>query len=85
MSFWNDFASLVKNVLTLGREMEQTRSDIRDMRQDLHALALRVEQLAGEIKLTNEREAAEREKIVMQLQVALLKFERRLPSQKDED
>ena len=79
MSFWSEFASLVKTVLTLGKETEQNRNDIKDLREQLHALALKVEQLAGENRLTNERETAEREKLTLQLQLALERFERRLP------
>lgn len=79
MSIWTDFASLVKTVLTLGKETEQNRNDIRELREQLHALALKVEHLAGEIRLTNEREASEREKLMLQLQLALERLERRSP------
>ena len=79
MSVWSDIASLVKTVLTLGKETEQNRNDIKDLREQLHALALKVEHLAGENRLTNEREASEREKLTLQLQLALERFERRLP------
>ena len=70
MSFLSDLASLVKNVLMLGKELEQNRADIREVRRDLQELALKVEQIAGKVNLTDDREASEREKLALQLQVA---------------
>jgi hypothetical protein len=85
MSILKDFASLVQKVFTLSKELEQNRADIKELRQDVRALVLRVEQIANRLEMLNEREASEREKLTLQLQVALLKFERRLPPAKAPD
>ncbi|HEX8149295.1 MAG TPA: hypothetical protein VF591_19085 [Pyrinomonadaceae bacterium] len=85
MSLWKDFASLVQKVFTLSKELEQNRADIKELRQDVRALVLRVEQIANRLEMLDAREEAEREKLTLRLQVALLKFDRRLPPVKGAD
>lgn len=51
MSGWKEFASLVQSVLTLSKELEQNRSDIKELRRDVQSLVVRVEQLANEGKI----------------------------------
>jgi chromosome segregation ATPase len=78
MSVLKDLASFVQKLFTLGKELEQNRADIKELRHDVQSLVLRVEQIANRLEMLGEREAAEREKLALQLQLALLKFERRL-------
>ena len=85
MSILKDFASFVQKLFTLGKELEQNRADIKEIRRDLQALVIRVEQIANRLEMLDEREASEREKLTLQLQVTLLKFERRLQPPKDDD
>jgi hypothetical protein len=59
MITWKDFASLVQSVLTLSRELEQNRTDVKDLRRDLQALIIRVEQLANDGKMSNAELANE--------------------------
>lgn len=82
---WKRILDLGARLLTLGKELEQNRADIKELRRDLLNLTLLVQRLSDEIKLTNQREANEREKLVLQLENELLKFERRLPASKDSE
>jgi hypothetical protein len=82
---WKRILELGAKLLTLGKELEQNRADIKEVRRDLLNLTLLVQRLSDEIKLTNQREANEREKLVLQLENELLKLERRLLPPKDSD
>jgi hypothetical protein len=82
---WKRLLDLGARLLTLGKELEQNRADIKELRRDLLNLTLLVQRLSDEIKLTNQREANEREKLVLQLENEMLKFERRLPPSKDSE
>jgi hypothetical protein len=82
---WKRILDLGARLLTLGKELEQNRADIKELRRDLLNLTLLVQRLSDEIKLTNQREANEREKLVLQLENELLRFERRLPASKDSE
>lgn len=79
MSLLRDLASLVQKVLTLSKELEQNRADIKELRKDLLSLTLTVQRLADEIRLSAQSESSEREKLALRLENELLKFERRLP------
>ena len=85
MSILKDLASFFQNVFTLGKELEQNRADIKELSRNVQTLAVRVEQIANRLEMLDEREAAEREKLTLQLQLALMKFERRLPPAKGDD
>lgn len=80
---WKKLLTLAQNLVTLGKELEQNRVDIKEIRRDLLNLTLTVQRLADEIKLSSERESHGREKLVLKLENELLKFERRLPPAKD--
>ena len=85
MSVLKDFTSFVQNLFTLEKELGQNRADIKQLRHDLQTLTIRVEQIANRLEMLDGREAAEREKLTLQLQLALMKFERRLPPAKGDD
>jgi predicted nucleic acid-binding Zn-ribbon protein len=76
---WKKILEIAARLVTLGRELEQNRNDVKELRRDLLNLALLVQRLSDEIRLSGQREAAEREKLVLQLDNELLKFERKLP------
>ena len=63
---WKHLFDLLRNLLTLTRAIEENRAEIKDLRQELRSLAA-----------DNERH--EREKLALQLENGLLRFERRLP------
>jgi predicted nucleic acid-binding Zn-ribbon protein len=81
---WEKLFTLAQNILTLGKELEQNRADMKEMRRDLTNLTLLVQRLSDEIKLSSQREAGEREKLVLRLENELLKFEKRLLPAKEQ-
>ncbi len=54
------------------------------MRREIDEMAKVIERLAYEIKRPQDGERHEREKLALRLENELLKFERRLPSGKEE-
>jgi hypothetical protein len=76
---WAKLWTLLQTVITLARDLEQTRNDVKDIRRDIVQLTLAVQHLANEIQLAKREDAGEREKMAMQLQIEFLKFEKRLP------
>lgn len=76
---WDKIWALLQTVITLARDLEQTRNDVKDIRRDIVQLTLAVQHLNNEIQLAKREDASEREKMAMQLQIEFLKFEKRLP------
>jgi hypothetical protein len=76
---WKKILEIAARLVTLGRELEQNRNDIKELRRDLLNLTLLVQRLSDEIRLNSNHEAAEREKLALQIDNELLKFERQLP------
>lgn len=66
-------------MLLLSHETRENRAEIKEMQQALDSLANSVERLTYDIRRIEETERFEREKLAMQLEIALLRFERRLP------
>lgn len=85
MSILRELASFVQQLFTINKELDRNSTDIKQLRQDVQALILRVGQIENRLDMLEEREASEREKLALQLQVALLKFERRLPPARGSD
>ena len=55
---------------------------MKEIRKEFTKLSVVVERLLFEIQRVSDRETAEREKMALQLENEMLKFERRLPSGK---
>jgi chromosome segregation ATPase len=81
-------------LFSLSQKTQQHDEDIKQLRQDLKALNQRVDQLSEamqrvtfELQRTHENAAHERELLRLQLENALLRFEKRLPpgNRRDED
>lgn len=64
----------------LVRDTNENKQAIRQLEEELGDLAVVVQKLAEELRFISEREKNEREKLVLQLENALLKMERRLPA-----
>jgi molecular chaperone GrpE (heat shock protein) len=77
---WRDILTTIKTVITLAEELQANREEIKEIRQELRQLTGIVQRLAADVEHTKEREESERAKLILQLQNALLLFERRLPS-----
>ncbi len=77
---------LAKRHLFMARELDQCKVQIEVLQTQVQELIRGMERLAYEIQRTRENEAHEREKTMLRLEVALLRFERRLPpARRDED
>ena len=62
--------------------IERNRQDIKVLREEFGELARRVDRLHSEFIALRTEERLEREKLVLQLENALLRFEKRLPAPK---
>ena len=94
---WKDLIEFTKAVFFLQRDTQQNKDDIKkcehnteklqqdvkEIRQEFAKLTVIVERLAFEIQRVSDRENSEREKMALQLENEMLKFERRLPSGKN--
>jgi hypothetical protein len=73
-----------RSLLLLKEQTEKNTADIREIRQELRELTAVVQGLIFEIRRTQENEAHEREKMLLRLENALLRVERRpLPEAKE--
>lgn len=66
---WRDLWKFITAALTLARDIEETRTELKEMRQELHRLALAIVQMQGKLSILELREQAEREKLGLQLQL----------------
>lgn len=79
---WKQIFDMAKRLLLLAEDTKRNRDEIKELRQEVRNLTAAVERLAYEIHRVSEKDDHEREKIVLKLDNALLRFERRLPSGK---
>jgi len=79
---------LTAKLFSLSRDVQQDKADIKDLQREVRDLARGmargIERLAYEIRRVSDNEVQERKMMALQLENNLLKFERRLPSSKDE-
>ncbi len=73
----------VHQLLFLAQETQRNRHDLELLRTRVEQVTDKVQALAYEIQRINEREQQEREKLVLKLENALLRFERLLPASSD--
>ena len=76
-------ADAVRQMLFLLRDVEQNKQDIAILKEQLAETNQLVRQLAFEIQRISEREQHEREKFVLKVENALLRFERQGPPRKE--
>jgi predicted nucleic acid-binding Zn-ribbon protein len=76
---WKELTEFLQTVFTLARDQRQAREEIKELRQDFTKLTLAVAHLVNKIDLVQQEDGNEREKLALQLQIELLKFEKRLP------
>ena len=79
---WRQLLTLASRVWNLTEDTVQNKAEIKELRQQLDALAMEVRDLAHELGRVAEHEAHERERWVLKLENELLRFERRLPGTK---
>jgi predicted nucleic acid-binding Zn-ribbon protein len=76
---WKELVAFLQTLFTLSRDQQQARDEIKEIRQDLTKLTLAVSHLVNKIDLVQQEDSSGREKLAMQLQIELLKFEKQLP------
>jgi SMC interacting uncharacterized protein involved in chromosome segregation len=76
---WKELTTFLQTIFTLARDQQQARDEIKELRQDFTKLTLAVAHLVKKIDLIRHEDCSEREKLAMQVQIELLKFEKRLP------
>lgn len=81
---WKQLSEWLTQMIMLAKETQRNSDDIKQMRRDIDEMARAIERLAYEVKRTQDDERHEREKLALRLENELLKFERRLPSGKEE-
>jgi hypothetical protein len=69
----------IGNLLFLYRNTQENTEAIAQLRVQMQELAKTVGELSFEIRRVGDREKLEREKLILQLENALLRIERRLP------
>jgi len=72
------FFELIRGFLILTHDVQENRKEIEDLRREMDKMQDKLHQLA----LLFQQERAEREKLTLQLENVLLRFERRLPPPK---
>ena len=63
----------LQNILTLARDLEESRRDIKDLNEKLYKLASIVQSLSDKVDANTLQENAERKALILQLQNELLK------------
>jgi archaellum component FlaC len=76
---FKQLTEFIGNLLFLSRDTRENKEAIEHLRHEMHELATNFEKLSHEVQRLGDREKLEREKLVLQLENALLKIERRLP------
>jgi chromosome segregation ATPase len=71
--------ALARQLLTLMQDVQKLKAEQKEFRQELRALIDIVRQLKYEQQRDRENAAHEQEKLLLRLENALLRFERRLP------
>lgn len=76
---WKKLADILYRQFTLTKTVEEQDKRMGEMRRDIHDLQLAVQRLIFEIERVREQDRSEREKLALQLELALVRFEQRLP------
>ena len=82
MTFLSAILGYAKRLAASIELTDQHSADIKELRGQVAELARRMEQLHAEFVALRTEERLEREKLVLQLENALLRFEKRLPAPK---
>jgi septal ring factor EnvC (AmiA/AmiB activator) len=87
---WRELLQWAKTVVLLAEELQRNREEIKEVRQELRHLARIVDRLDAELRATEQREATERDNLVLRLENQLLRMEQRLarglpPPNKDDE
>lgn len=64
---WKQLLTLFQTVFTLARDIEESRSEIKSLREEVNKLTSAVVALKGQIDVIDQREQGEREKLELKL------------------
>ncbi len=73
----------MKSLLYLTEDVAQLKSEVTELRQELQEQSDLLNLVVYELKNNRDTERLEREKLLLQLENEMLKFERRLPPPRD--
>jgi predicted nucleic acid-binding Zn-ribbon protein len=74
---WKQLFDLAKKIAFLAQDTQKNKADIKDLQHQMEELTETVRQMAHNIQRDRENEAHEREKLLLRLEVALLRSEHR--------
>lgn len=74
-----DFISFFQHLLTVAKENERLRKEVERLERTQVEHGLLLQRLADQIIMNQRAEQDAREKMALQLQIEMLKFEKRLP------
>lgn len=70
---WKTLLAILKTVLTLARDLEENRKEIKELNEKLYSLASAVRSLSEKIDANTHLEEAERKALILKLENELLK------------
>lgn len=70
---WKTLLTILQNVFTLARDLEENRKEIKELNEKVYALASAVRSLSDKIDANAQQEASEREALILKLENELLK------------
>ncbi|MCA1615701.1 MAG: hypothetical protein LC800_16695 [Acidobacteria bacterium] len=82
---WKTILTIVQNLFMLARDLEENRTEIKELNEKVYRLTNIVQRLSDKLDAQAQQERAEREKLTLQLENELLKSGREvklLPSKK---
>lgn len=79
---WKQILDMARRLFVLAEDTKRNQDEIKELRGEMRRLTAAVERLAYEIHRISERETSEREKLVLDLENRLLKYEKSLPPRK---
>lgn len=88
---WEKLTNLLKTILVVAKDLEKAQKEIADLREDVTELTLALAHVKNELKmaevelnkkieLNQQENSHHQERLGYQLQIELMKFEKRLPS-----
>jgi len=80
---WKTVLTALKNLLTLARDLEENRQEIKELNEKIYGLALAVRSLSDKIDANAQQEASERRALILQLENDLLEAGREVESLSD--
>ena len=66
---WRKLWEFITATVTLARDIEETRTEIKEVREELHRLSLAVVQLQAQLAALAQHEQIEREKLLLQIRL----------------